>query len=136
MYSFITSACRNLKAILYERLHRPSLVEEWRQCRQRDTTYLQHQIERLRNDTLEVEGFLEENPFRLEALDSFSTSDVNYRDPTTLDELLKGHHVAHTYIFQNRERLENSAPELLQEYFFARGEFEEQIQRIDLETPS
>ncbi len=133
LLNYLKKTCVQTKVAIINKLNQHSIVEEWRQCPRKDICYLNSQISRLREDTEDIEEFFNENIYGLAALEDYSESEINYRSQSTLDEVLNSHDIAHNHIFNNRERYKNTSPELLNEYFSARRELKEQIERLEKE---
>ena|SRR3989344_944106 len=117
------SLLRNFIQSAWAYLHRPSLVESWKQ-RSKDEEYLRNQIGFLRQECESLSHEMEDNPYSLESLTEFAASQQNDEDRRAQEERRRGLNIACSYIFENRTRFKNSVPHLLEEYFTARKELE------------
>lgn len=107
----------------WEYLHKPSLVEAWKQKR-KDEEYLQKQIASLQEECSELEREADDNVYGLERLTMFTVAYQSDKERRHREDHRRALDIAYNYIFENRKRFEHSVPEHLEEYFAARRELE------------
>ncbi|MEK6933928.1 MAG: hypothetical protein AABW75_03570 [Nanoarchaeota archaeon] len=98
----------------------------------RDEKYLREQSDILFFHIEEIERYIDENPFYLDALELFRDREqVSYRNKEYRERIRDNSDSIRDFIITSGTRYKNTAPELLKEYFSAKERFDETISRLN-----
>ncbi|MBM3232967.1 hypothetical protein FJZ18_02260 [Candidatus Pacearchaeota archaeon] len=130
----VTAAYEFAYAAILKKIHRPSLVKEWRQRKINDRLYIQRQTRLLNEECDGIQDRLDENPFRLKQIEGFAdASNDEGNSACERTKRLEAYSIAHAHILENLNGYKITSQDLLRDYFSARKKLEESLQQLGQE---